>query len=108
MNRYNAALADLRKDSEYIVIDIMRPNSLSNPFKITTEADRNAVIDKFRRHLWEDMKRNGPMNQELKTIINHRLAGKSVVLVCCCKPKKCHGDIIKSACDYLIQQRRKP
>lgn len=57
-----------------------------NPFKIGKDGDREQVICKHINWL------NEPEQAELKAQIVPELKGK--VLLCYCKPKPCHGDIL--------------
>jgi len=63
---------------------IMRPGPFANPYRIGRDGNRLQVIEKFESYA----RRTG----WLKGLIA-RLPADSV-LVCCCKPKPCHGDVI--------------
>lgn len=65
-------------------VNIMRPSKWGNPFKIGVDGTRAEVIEKFREFVFAD--------PELLEQVRTELAGKD--LVCCCKPKACHGDIL--------------
>lgn len=86
------------------LVDIRRPNTLGNPHKMKSEKDREGCIAAFKLTLWQDMRSNGPMNQEINRLITLEKAGKHIVLMCCCKtptnPKACHGDVIKAAMEW--------
>lgn len=81
---------------------------LHNPFSINEGCSREESVAKFRRYLWEEIKRF--MNREKSLIVDelvriYRLSLDSpVVLVCYCKPKDCHGDVIISALNWLKDQ----
>jgi hypothetical protein len=55
-----------------------------NPHYLSNEADRNIVWEAFRDDFYK--------NENLKKLALARLADKT--LVCFCKPKRCHGDIL--------------
>ena len=63
-----------------------------NPNYLSNEADRDIVCDAFKRG-FDD-------NENLKKLALARLVDKT--LVCFCKPKKCHGDILA---DYVNQHQ---
>ena len=65
-------------------VSIMRPSKWGNPYVIGQHGTRDEVIDKFE----EDLRNNPKLQEEIK----QELKGKN--LVCCCKPKRCHGDIL--------------
>jgi len=67
-----------------VYVNCMRPGILSNTFYMKTEDQRDLVLQKFKRYLWEQMQ-----------------CDKPIVLICCCIPKPCHTQIIKSAIEYL-------
>lgn len=63
-------------------INIMRGTPWGNPFRVE-DFSRDVAIDMFERYV-------------LPQLDVSKLRGKD--LVCCCKPKRCHGDsILKKA-----------
>lgn len=69
---------------------IGRPSKWGNPFVIGVDGNRDEVIRKYRRYLMNNI-------ELLKSI--SELKGK--VLVCYCKPKPCHGDILAELANAL-------
>ena len=65
-------------------VNIMRPNRWGNLYRIGIDGDRGTCLTKFRELISE--------NPGLKKMIREELRGRD--LVCCCKPKDCHGDIL--------------
>jgi len=63
---------------------IGRPTQWGNPFVIGIDGTRNTVIDKFEKMVLE--------NPEFQKLIQKELKGMD--LICYCKPKRCHGDIL--------------
>ena len=68
---------------------IMRGYKYGNPFVIGKDGDRNEVCDKYKIYANKKF-----TDEEIK----NDLKGK--ILVCCCKPKRCHGD-------YLLERANK-
>lgn len=71
---------------------IMRPGPWGNPFKLphrANDATREVVIDKYRQYLRERPDMIAKARRELK--------GR--VLVCACKPKACHGDVLAAVAE---------
>lgn len=66
---------------------IGRPSIFGNPFIVGLHGDRETVINLFRDSLTPAM----------KELIIERCKGK--ILGCYCKPKACHGDVIKEICN---------
>jgi hypothetical protein len=81
------------------VIDVMRPNLLGNPFSMKSgnDAERDRVVSAFKSYLWDNMKKNTEIGQMIDRLAK---CDKVIVLVCCCAPKSCHGDIIKAAIEW--------
>ena len=87
-------------------MSIMRGKSpLANPFRIGVDGDRKQVIEKYRVWLWERMQGDAgsPVNTELKRLLAIARI-RPLVLVCCCKPLPCHGDVIRAALEWLDKQ----
>lgn len=88
---------------EGIYIGRGRGSVLGNPFEMESEADREKVIAEYRVWLWERVKERGKVFRELVRI--KKLTEKEeVYLVCWCKPKACHGDVIKSCVEWMIRE----
>ena len=68
---------------------IGRGSKWGNPFKIGRDGNREEVIEKYR----EDLLQSDVLNDI------EELRGK--VLVCFCKPKACHGDILVELLEHL-------
>lgn len=80
----------VNKYKEPYDVYIGRGSIWGNPYKLTSEDNRNKVIEEYRKHLWEQLKTGDITKQDLLA-----LDGKT--LGCFCKPKKCHGDVIAAA-----------
>lgn len=65
-------------------IPIERGTEWGNPFRTGTHGTRAEVIAKFREWVLGQ--------PEMVARVQRELRGKD--LVCCCKPKPCHGDIL--------------
>jgi len=61
-----------------------------NPFKMNDESEREEVIEKYREYILT--------KPELMEALPE-LKGKT--LFCYCKPKACHGDVLKDLVDQL-------
>lgn len=61
---------------------IGRPGKWGNPYEIGTHGTRKEVIEKYRMYLYT----SGLIN-DIHELSNHDL-------VCWCKPKACHGDVL--------------
>lgn len=65
-------------------VDIMRPGEWGNPFVIGRDGTRGQCIAKYRALVLQD--------ERVMKLIRSELKDKR--LVCCCKPKACHGDVL--------------
>lgn len=80
---------------------IGRPSPLGNPFKINSEEDREESLSKYRVWLDEKLKdRDSKQSKELLRLLNILQTTGKLVLICWCKPKPCHGDILKEKLTY--------
>lgn len=77
---YNKRDKDIPADAVYIG----RPSKWGNPFILRREADREKVIEMYRRWLLG--------NPDLVDAVERELRGKD--LVCWCAPEPCHGDVL--------------
>lgn len=67
----------------------------ANPFPVYKPEERGSSIGKFTDWLWKQIADNNITKDDLLG-----LAGKK--LVCYCKPKACHGDVLKETVELLI------
>lgn len=87
-------------DLEFIhedAVPITRPGRWGNRFVIGVHGDRETVIRLFREDLWRRIKANEIALADLSL-----LHGKQ--LVCVCKPKPCHGDVLEAAAAWAASQ----
>jgi len=82
---------------------IGRPSILRNRFVIGSDGTREEVIAKFRSWLWAEMQKGDVIFNEMLKLMNMAVEG-DLVLTCWCKPKACHGDVIRNALNYLIHE----
>jgi hypothetical protein len=98
LNKYRDAkeIDMYRANMYHEVIDIMRPNLLGNPFSMKSgnDAERDRVVSAFKSYLWKNMQDNTEIGKMIDRLAK---CEKTIVLVCCCAPKPCHGDVIKAA-----------
>tara|TARA_B100001939_G_C16870620_1_gene586231 strand:+ start:922 stop:1185 length:264 start_codon:yes stop_codon:yes gene_type:complete len=73
----------IREPKEPNDVYIGRGSKWGNPYRIGVHGSRDAVIAKYRDYL--------ESNEHLKRALPE-LRGKN--LVCYCKPKACHGDVL--------------
>lgn len=90
-----------------------RGTPLGNPFIIGKHGDRDEVIRKYRRWLWEQIRPENNVNGEsealtaLKGLLVIYKAHGELGLKCFCAPKPCHADIIKKAILWLEKTQSK-
>jgi hypothetical protein len=98
-------IINFRNHGRYGVVNVGRPSSLGNPFKIGTHGNRDEVIDKYRRWLADRLieRDNIRVCDEFERLVNIARHG-DLVLGCWCSPKRCHAEVIKSAIEWKIKQ----
>lgn len=74
---------------------------LGNPFRASVYG-REKCIDLYREWLRQKWVEGGVEKQELLKLVEIARGG-DLVLVCCCKPLACHGDVIKEAIEGVIK-----
>ncbi len=80
-------------DREFLdedAVPITRPNRWGNPFVIGRDGDRETVIARYREWLWNRVKTGVIPLEDIAALHGRQL-------VCVCKPKDCHGDVLASA-----------
>jgi len=73
-------------------INCGRPSKWGNPYIIGKDGDREEVLQKYKKYLFNDP----------DLIIEARKELKDKVLECYCKPLKCHCDLLAYLCDIKI------
>lgn len=89
MKVLNKATDTLTENSVYIG----RPSKWGNPFVLGVHGTRSEVIEKYKEYLYS--------SPELMSSL-HELVGKD--LVCWCKPKACHGDVLLQAVKEYLRE----
>lgn len=67
---------------------------LANPFPVYEEGDREKAMQEYHTYLSKEIKAKGPIYRYMLSLQLRAIQG-DLVLGCRCKPKKCHGDVIK-------------
>lgn len=88
VNKYKVNMSDPD------IVYIGRGSVFGNPHVMTSEADRDSVIQAYRRTLkrWID---EGRITKEMLLVLD----GKR--LACYCAPKACHGDVLVKAIQWV-------
>lgn len=81
---------------------IGRGSPLGNPFPISK--GRVACIREYNLYFLRQIQKKGELYFALADIFNKVMDGEHVHLGCFCKPKACHGDIIKGYLDKSIKE----
>lgn len=84
----------------------MENAGLGNPFTVK-QYGRGKAAEAYRPWLWKQYNENPAVKQKIDGIVERIKAGENIELVCFCKPKPCHGDMIKRLIDYMIEKERK-
>lgn len=88
----NKNIASFEKQSTAIYIG--RPSKWGNKFIIGKDGNREQVVAKYRAYLWSNTKLMAELVE---------LDGKN--LLCFCSPQQCHGDVLKAARNWQLQQK---
>ena len=74
-------------------VRIDRKTKWGNPFRPAPGASPGSTLPKYRRWLWERIRKGEVSLEELAG-----LSGKT--LACWCAPNPCHGDVLSRAADW--------
>ena len=88
---------------------IGRPSPLGNPFPLRQESDRDLVISKYGRWLKEKIEsdEDNPQKQEIRRLAKILVDTGNLDLVCWCKPKRCHGDVIANVVKRVVERQKR-
>ncbi|MDX6577830.1 MAG: hypothetical protein QOE96_3783 [Blastocatellia bacterium] len=100
------------RDNSYIYIGRGTPLGNNWSHAPNTAAQYQAVsreeaVGRYRQWLWKEVQNgNGPAFQALEQLKVRAAKGENVSLVCSCSPQLCHGDVVKSAIEHLVERDR--
>ena len=97
LNRRTCAPKE-RSRGEYVG----RPTILGNPYRIGVDGGREEVIALYRvwLHRMMDMRDEAVLG-ELKRLRELAKRPEGLILLCWCKPEKCHADVIKKVLESM-------
>ena len=72
---------------------IGRPSKWGNPFILKYEKDRSKIISQYKDWILEKIKNEEITKEDILTLKDKRL-------MCYCKPRACHGDILVALVNY--------
>jgi len=78
---------------------------LANPYTVREHGTTRALA-LYRRWLHEDIKVWGPAHSELSRLVEMLRRGERVRLLCYCAPGPCHGEIVKAALLWMMEDAR--
>ncbi|MHC1728560.1 MAG: DUF4326 domain-containing protein [Syntrophobacteraceae bacterium] len=94
------------RDPSVKSIWVDRRSILGNPYQMRdkSESERNRVITDYRIWLWTEMQVPGVVYKALMDLITLESECGTVHLMCWCKPKACHADILVNALNWMKTQ----
>jgi hypothetical protein len=87
----------LSEDAIRQLIRVDRKTRWGNPFVMRNEAQREAVVSRYRVWLWDQIKSGKVRKQELAFLHGKQLG-------CWCAPRACHADILVKAAAWAVKQ----
>ncbi len=108
VNYHRVDVKALQADINNKVLDVMRSHGsvLGNPNYNNKTMPLHENLNHYLTWLREEYNKRGEVFAELMKIVNWEKGGKNIYLVCCCKPKDCHSDIIKNAAEALVKKHQ--
>lgn len=89
---------NVRTQDYDVLID--RKTRFGNPFVMGRDGDRDAVCEKYKTWLWDQIKAGHYTLGDLAALQGKRLG-------CHCAPLRCHGDTLSAAADWAATQLAK-
>jgi hypothetical protein len=86
-----------RKYLDEDAVIITRPSKWGTPYVLGQDGGCDTVIALYRGWLWDRIKRGAISLEELADLHGRQL-------VCICKPKPCHGDVLEAAAEWAFRQ----
>ena len=78
-----------------------RQSIYGNPFVLKSEANRDHVIQAYRKWLWQQIQESNGIDRLLVPLIEAKNKKDTpLVLGCWCAPKPCHCDVLVRACEW--------
>jgi len=103
----NVYIGRAQPDRKGSVLGIPRPAKPRKCAVCDVYHERGETIPLYKQWLWTQMQdENGAVMQELRRIAWLVQAGEDVQLGCWCKPAACHGDVVKAAVEWLLEQAK--
>ena len=65
---------------------------------------RDESIERYRKELWFEIKKEGRVYEYLLELVEKLRKGEDITLGCWCKPKRCHGDIVKGCLEWMLKK----
>lgn len=92
----------------YKIVNVMRPSVLSNIYSHNPNSAATYIVDSrkeavelYKADFLKRVKIKGKFRDEVIRL--YKLAQKhDLYLLCCCKPKMCHGDVIKAFLEEML------
>jgi len=85
-------------------VTIMRPTVFGNPHKLEGKKVRLWTVKNFHAYLQERWLHPGDqLTAEVEKLAHRVMGGETISLLCCCKPKLCHGDVLMYAVERLME-----
>jgi len=91
-------------NESHIPIYIGRGTIFGNKFVIGKDGDREEVVEKYKQDLRNAWKNNEKIKFEILKLVKYVKDGYILVFICSCKPKLCHGDVLKYVIETLISK----
>ena len=73
------------------LVRVDRRTRWGNPYRTGPGAGRDEVIERYRRHLWRQIRRGDISLEDLAALTESR------GLVCWCAPRPCHAQVLERA-----------
>jgi hypothetical protein len=93
-----------------LIVRIDRGTVFGNPVTIKKAGGRDNALRLYRKHLWTAISAEKPTPEQvalrdaLRSLVKASASGAEIRLVCHCKPKACHGDVLRSFLSWAVNK----
>lgn len=82
---------------------IGRTSAFGNPYHIGKDGDRNEVIQKYRKWLYAEIKKEGKTYHAVMGLCDKLVKDNgNLNLICHCAPLPCHGEVLRSCIIWIM------
>lgn len=85
----------------------LESSPLANRYRTAQYKSLKVVLKKYKEWIFSVYAcKQGDAYDELMRLVDLHRQGKEINLACWCKPKACHGDVIKQVVEFIVEHEQ--